>query len=112
MTQFYVACFVGAAVPDDVARAGDGERARIRCCRGCAAPRRRCSSSRINLIGLGLGPYTLGLISDATGDLRLAMLSALAAMPLAVALFVFAARRLPEAEASLLARARAAGEAV
>jgi MFS family permease len=66
----------------------------------------------INLIGLGLGPYTVGLVSDMTGDLRLAMLSALAPMPVTIALFAFAARRLPEAEATLLERARQAGEPV
>ena len=66
----------------------------------------------INLIGLGLGPYTAGLISDVTGDLRLAMLSVLGLIPVTVALFAFAARRLPEAEATLIARARAAGEVI
>ncbi|MFW2830608.1 MFS transporter [Sphingomonas sp. ID0503] len=40
-----------------------------------------------NLIGLGLGPYLVGLISDATGDLCLAMLLALATIPLAMAMF-------------------------
>ncbi|HEX8445136.1 MAG TPA: MFS transporter [Sphingomonas sp.] len=53
----------------------------------------------INLIGLGLGPYWVGLISDITGDLRLAILSALVPIPLVIALFLFAARRLPAAEA-------------
>ena len=63
-----------------------------------------------NLIGLGLGPYVVGLVSDATGDLRFAMLSALAPAPIAVILFLIAARHLPAAEASLDARALAAGE--
>lgn len=53
----------------------------------------------INLIGLGLGPYWVGLISDVTGDLRLAILSALATIPIVIGLFLFAAKRLPAAEA-------------
>jgi MFS family permease len=65
-----------------------------------------------NLIGLGLGPYLVGLVSDVTGDLRLAILSVLALVPIVLALFAFAARRLPAMEASLLDRARAAGERV
>ncbi|WP_380878293.1 hypothetical protein ACFB49_16410 [Sphingomonas sp. DBB INV C78] len=65
-----------------------------------------------NLIGLGLGPYITGLISDATGDLRLAMLCALAPAPVAVVLFLIGARLLPAAEATLIERARAAGEPV
>ncbi|RUN76528.1 MFS transporter [Sphingomonas sp. TF3] len=47
-----------------------------------------------NIIGLGLGPYTVGLISDATGDLRLAILCALATLPLTVATLIYAARNL------------------
>ncbi len=66
----------------------------------------------INLIGLGLGPYAVGLISDATGDLRFAMLSVLVTIPAAVVLFLFAARHLPDAETTLTARARAAGETI
>lgn len=65
-----------------------------------------------NLIGLGLGPYLVGLLSDITGDLRIAMLSVLLLVPVVLALFWFAARRLPATEASLIARARAAGEPV
>ncbi|ARS29322.1 spinster family MFS transporter [Sphingomonas sp. KC8] len=63
-----------------------------------------------NLIGLGLGPYVVGLVSDATGDLRFAMLTALVPAPAAVILFLIAARHLPAAEATLDARARAEGE--
>lgn len=66
----------------------------------------------INLIGLGLGPYWVGLMSDAGGDLRLAMLSVLLLTPVTLALFVFAARRLPAAQATLVARARSAGEPI
>lgn len=65
-----------------------------------------------NLIGLGLGPYLVGLVSDVTGELRVAMLSALGIVPVVLALFLFAASRLAQAEATLIARARAAGEPV
>jgi MFS family permease len=47
-----------------------------------------------NLIGLGLGPYCVGLASDASGDLRSAMLASLLAVPAAIALFWRAARLL------------------
>lgn len=47
-----------------------------------------------NLIGLGLGPYCIGLASDATGDLGASMLMSLLAVPAAAALFWAAARRL------------------
>ena len=59
----------------------------------------------INLIGLGLGPYWIGLVSDITGNLRVAILSALAPIPIVVLLFLFAARRLPAAEARVAALA-------
>ena len=59
----------------------------------------------INLIGLGLGPYWVGLVSDITGNLRFAMLSALLPLPAVILLFLFAARRLPMAEARVAALA-------
>jgi MFS family permease len=61
-----------------------------------------------SLIGLGLGPYWVGLVSDATGDLRLAMLSVLAPGPVVIFLFLYAARHLSEAERTAVARAEAA----
>jgi MFS family permease len=65
-----------------------------------------------NIIGLGLGPYVVGLVSDATGNLQLAMMSVLFALPITLALLIYAARTLPRIESSRLDRARAAGEAV
>jgi MFS family permease len=65
-----------------------------------------------NIIGLGLGPYVVGLVSDATGSLRLAMLSVLCVLPITLASLVYAARTLPRREASRIERARAAGEPV
>lgn len=86
-------------------------------CQDHVLPRMRGTATAVqflgtNLIGLGLGPYMVGLISDVTGDLRFAMLSVLLLVPVVVGLFLFAAWRLPAAEATLLERARAAGEPV
>lgn len=65
-----------------------------------------------SLVGLGLGPYMVGLISDATGDLRLAILSLFALMPILLLLVWRCARVLPESERTVVERARAAGEAL
>jgi MFS family permease len=64
----------------------------------------------VTFVGLALGPYTIGELSDHTGDLRTAMLLALGANAAALAFLVAAARSLEGDERSLLARARAAGE--
>ncbi len=60
------------------------------------------------ILGLGVGPFVVGTISDATGDLRFAMLCInAAAIPIVVLLLIVAGRAQRD-EASLLARA--AGE--
>ena len=64
----------------------------------------------ITLVGLALGPYTMGQLSVATGDLRLAMSLGLLSNVVAVVFFVLATRTLERDEASRLDRARAAGE--
>ncbi len=64
------------------------------------------------IIGLGLGPYMVGLISDVTGDLKFAMRSTTFILPLLLLAIAVAWRTLPQLEDSLLARARAAGESV
>jgi MFS family permease len=73
------------------------------------------------LIGLGFGPYMVGQIADLTGsivngkpvgDLRTGILSLIGVAPVAMALLIYAYRSVPAAEASLLDRARVAGEAV
>lgn len=64
------------------------------------------------LIGLSLGPYTAGRIATLTGDLATGVLALFASVPLALLAIWGAYRWLPAAEASKLARARAAGEAV
>ncbi len=64
----------------------------------------------VTLLGLALGPYVIGRLSVATGDLRLALSLGLFANGLGAACLWLAARSLPAAEASRLERARAAGE--
>lgn len=62
------------------------------------------------LIGLAMGPYTIGRLSMATGDLRVALSLALIAYLVSVGFFVLAGRSLGQDEATQLERARAAGE--
>lgn len=73
------------------------------------------------LIGLGFGPYVVGQVADLTGtmidgkfvgDLRTGILSLIGVAPVAMALLLYAYKSVPAAEASLLDRARAAGEPV
>lgn len=66
----------------------------------------------ITFVGLALGPYTIGLLSDRLGDLALAMQLALIANGLSFAMLLLSLRHLANDEASLLSRARAAGENV
>jgi MFS family permease len=65
-----------------------------------------------SIVGLGLGPYIVGLVSDVTGDLQFAMLSALLVVPAILIFIIIAARSVPQLEASLIERAREAGEAI
>jgi MFS family permease len=62
------------------------------------------------LIGLGLGPYFTGFVSRTTGDLALGVLALLLMAPVTLLCLWQVYRRLPEAEATRLARAAAAGE--
>jgi MFS family permease len=64
----------------------------------------------LTFLGVALGPYLVGKLSDTLGVLPLAMQSVLLANVVAVALFVFAARHLANDENSLIERARQAGE--
>lgn len=61
------------------------------------------------LVGLALGPYMVGQISELTGSMRLGVLSLIGVAPLSVALLIHAYRTLPAAEASVAERARSAG---
>jgi len=79
-------------------------------------PRMRASASAfylllLTLIGFALGPYTMGALSDATGDLPDAIRLGVLANGLAVAFLWLATRTLGRDERTLRARARAAGEA-
>ncbi|CAN5192026.1 hypothetical protein BH09PSE3_BH09PSE3_00770 [soil metagenome] len=64
------------------------------------------------LIGLALGPYMAGFVSTVTGSLRTGILSLLVVAPVAITLLILAWRSVPAAEASVVERARAAGEPV
>lgn len=64
------------------------------------------------LVGLGLGPYMVGQISELSGSMRIGVLSLIGVAPVSLALLVYAYRALPKAEATLAERAAraAAGE--
>jgi MFS family permease len=64
------------------------------------------------ITGLGMGPYAVGLVSDATGDLATAILSINWVAPVIVALLVALGLRVERDQAGLLDRTRAAGEPV
>ena len=63
----------------------------------------------ITMIGLALGPYSVGRISAWTGDLGTAMLCMLTVLPFSVAAYAVLYRILPAAEESLLVRAGEGG---
>ena len=62
------------------------------------------------LIGLGIGPFLAVYVSAISGDLSHGMLSTLVAVPFGVILLIAALRLVPAANASVIERARAAGE--
>jgi MFS family permease len=64
------------------------------------------------LIGLSLGPYLAGFMSQAIGDLGYGVLSLLVVVPISLAALLYLYRALPAAEATRLDRARTAGEAI
>ncbi|MBN8830569.1 MAG: MFS transporter [Sphingomonadales bacterium] len=85
---------------------------------GLVLPRMRGIAASSYLIvstifGVGIGPYQVGMVSDATGgDLRVAILSTnWVAIPIVILLLVLAAR-VRKDEALMLERARAAGEPI
>lgn len=82
-------------------------------CQDLVLPRMRGVATAVqflslNLIGLGLGPYMVGLVSDVTGSLRAAMLSTLILSPVVLLCFGLAACRFARDEATVTARAGAA----
>jgi MFS family permease len=60
------------------------------------------------LVGLAIGPYMVGQISELTGSMRMGVLSLIAVAPISLVLLIYAYRTLPEAEATIVERARAA----
>jgi fucose permease len=67
----------------------------------------------MTIFGLGIGPYAVGLVSDANGgDLAAAILSINCAAPLIVVMLVILLIRVRRDEAGLIERARAAGEPI
>ncbi|MGP1352555.1 MAG: spinster family MFS transporter [Parasphingopyxis sp.] len=64
------------------------------------------------LIGLALGPYLAGQVSTATGSLTTGVLSLLVAVPIGALLLLIAIRTVPEAERTVVERAKAAGETI
>ena len=64
------------------------------------------------LLGLALGPFMAGYVSESTGDLALGVKSTLVAAPLGLIALVLALRLSPAAGTTLLERARAAGEPI
>ena len=64
------------------------------------------------LVGLALGPYMVGQISQTSGSMRIGVLSLIAVAPIAMLLLFHAYRTVPAAAASVHERARdAMGEA-
>jgi MFS family permease len=67
----------------------------------------------MTIVGVGLGPYAVGLMSDIShGDLGTSILRLYWLGPVLIVLILLLLRRLPRDEASMLDRARAAGEEV
>lgn len=60
------------------------------------------------LVGLAIGPYMVGQISELTGSMRMGVLSLIAVAPISLVLLIYAYRTLPMAEATMVERARAA----
>ena len=86
-------------------------------CQDLVLPRMRGAATAAfflgtNLIGLAMGPYMVGLVSDSTDNLRIGMLSVYAGAPIVWYCLYRAIKLLPASEATLIERARAAGEPV
>jgi MFS family permease len=78
-------------------------------------PRMRATASAayllvVTFVGLAMGPYTIGRLSVALGDLRAGMLWSLIANALAAAFLWLAMRHLERDQARVLERARESGE--
>jgi MFS family permease len=81
----------------------------------CVLPRMRGTAGAIfllaiSMLGLALGPYSVGKVAVLTGSLRTGIISSLGMIPVALFLLWIASRGIQVAEQSRDARARAAGE--
>ena len=81
----------------------------------CVLPRMRGTAGAIfllavSMLGLALGPYSIGKVAVLTGSLRTGIMSSLGMLPVAILLLWVASRGIEVAEKSRSARARAAGE--
>lgn len=63
------------------------------------------------LVGLAIGPYMVGQISELSGSMRIGVLSLIGVAPISFILLIYAYRTLPQAEATMVERARAAAGA-
>lgn len=86
-------------------------------CQGLVMPRMRGATAAtynlaVTMVGLGLGPFLVGLISDQTGSIATGILAIYGLSPLVWICMAIAIRGLPKAEATRLDRARAAGEPI
>ena len=70
-----------------------------------------CYILTMTIVGLGLGPFAVGLMSDITNDLGQAILNLYWLSPIIAAMAMLLIVLAPKDEASLMARAKSAGEA-
>ena len=64
------------------------------------------------LLGLGMGPYFVGIVSDRTGDLGQAIISVNVVVPAILVILFIVLFRVNRDESTMLDRARAGGEAI
>jgi MFS family permease len=86
-------------------------------CQDLVLPRMRGAATAsyfigTTILGLGLGPYMAGKISHISGSLAIGCLALLAMLPFTLFCFYKVYKNMPAAEASKIARAQAAGEAI
>ncbi|WXK60725.1 MFS transporter [Parerythrobacter aurantius] len=112
VTVFYVASFVAQMTSASAlgAAAASSQALVLPRMRGVATATFFLSTT---LVGLGLGPFMAGYVSALNGDdLGLGVLSTLIVAPIGLVLLLLALKFVPQAAASVVERARAAGEAI
>ena len=112
LPTFYVASFIAQMVSASALGAAAASSQAL------VLPRMRGMATAIfflstTLIGLGIGPFLAGYVSARNGDdLALGMLVTVGVAPIGIILLVMALKLVPAANASVIERARASGEAV